>query len=111
MLFQRTIANVEDAKSAAKELKKILKGTVIITLDKEGCVVYEKDAKEPRHIVTKPEESVDETAVGDIFRSVFFDYFLKSHSIDKALERALYIASRSTKIKGVDLTLTITQLD
>jgi sugar/nucleoside kinase (ribokinase family) len=111
LLLQRSIKTVQDALFAAEDLKKTLKGNIIITLDKEGCIVYEEGAKAPIHIATKSEQSVDETAAGDIFRSVFFDHFLKQNSIEKSIKRALSVASKSTKIKGVDTTLSTVELD
>lgn len=105
LLLKRRIQTIDDAIKAAQDLRKNIAGTIIITLDKDGCVVLEKESTKVEHIKAKPVKSVDETAAGDIFRAVFLNYYLKSKSVKQSIEKALSVATESTKIKGVDETL------
>lgn len=105
LLTIQKINTINDAKVAALLLRKSLKGTIILTLDKDGCVLLKAGEDDPQHLTTSSVDSVDETAAGDIFRAVFFHYVLQLKSIDDAVRKALDIATESTKIKGVDKTL------
>lgn len=105
LLTKQKINTIDDAKVAALLLRKSLKGTIILTLDKDGCVLLKAGEDDPQHLAASLVESVDETAAGDIFRAVFFHYVLQLKSIDDAVRKALDIATESTKIKGVDKTL------
>lgn len=100
------IITIQDAFDCARQLRKSILGTIIITLDKDGCVVFEADESDPWHLKSIPITLVDDTAAGDIFRAIFVDSYLTSNSVRLAAEKATRIASSSTEVMGVDRTLT-----
>lgn len=110
LLLKNRILTVEDAKSVILTMRKKFKGTIIISLDKDGCLLLEKNNETPTHLPATAVKSVDETASGDILRASFLHHFLISKNIEESLRKAIFIASESTKIKGVDNTLTTVSL-
>lgn len=111
LLLNRSIGSIEEAKLAALELRKSVKGIIVITLDKDGCIILDQNSEDLKHFETTPQVGVDETAAGDIFRSVLFDSYLKKKSLESSIEKALLIATCSTLIKGVDETLNKVELN
>ena len=105
LLTTTKIISVQDAFAAILLLRKYIKGLIIITLDKEGCVFLNVDSNKPKHIPTIPLKAVDETGAGDIFRAILLHHILKSEPIETAIQKALVTATESVKIKGVDNTL------
>ncbi len=96
------IETIEGALNAVRKLKSYTDGNAIITLDKDGCVVFGKDWGESKHFPTKNTQVVDETGSGDIFRGAVLARYLKTRDLEKAIKRALEIATVSIGIKGVD---------
>jgi len=105
LILDVTLNSIEDAKNAIKQLRAKLKNNILITLDKDGCLILERDRDEPTHFRTEVTEAVDATASGDIFRAVFASTIIQTKDIDTSIRRALKAATESTKIKGVDNTL------
>jgi len=105
MIFDEQIRTVEDAFRILYLFRKFCKGTIILTLDIDGCAVIEKGAKDPVYYKTTPIQSVDATGAGDIFKAVFVSEFLKSKNLETSIQKAQLIATRSVKIKGVNNTL------
>lgn len=102
-LLNIKIENINQALRAATELQKKMKGSVIITLDSEGCVI--KSPKMLKHMKTQVVHTKDSTGAGDIFRGVFFNEHLKSNNISRSLKKALRIATLSTEIQGVSKSI------
>lgn len=111
LLTKTAISSIEDAKKVSLILRGKLTGVIIITLDKDGCIVLEENSSNPKHFKATTVDSVDETAAGDIFRAVFLHSFLKTKSIEQSITKALLVATESTKIKGVDKTLSTIKLN
>ena len=102
LLLKREIINLTDGLQAAIDLKKYTNGHVIITLDKDGCIVFAKDWNKPQHFSIPLVKAVDSTGAGDIFRGVFLREYIKTHNIEISIKIALNISSESVKIKGVE---------
>jgi ribokinase len=111
LLLKKEMTTIDEALAAIKQLRETIKGTIILTLDKDGCVLLEKNSSSPTHIKAGETHAVDETGAGDIFKAVFVDTFLKTNDMHKAVEKSLRVATRSTEIKGVDATITTVSLD
>lgn len=105
LLINSSVKSIDNAKNAALLLRKEIKGNIIITLDKDGCVVLAKKQAQPIHFACNKTNIVDDTAAGDIFRAVFVKFFLETGNIEKSIRRAIQTATQSTLIKGVDKTL------
>lgn len=99
------INSIDDAFLAAKKFREKITGTIIITLDKNGCVYLDSKEKTPIHISTTKVHSVDDTGAGDIFRAVFMHQWLETKNVDSSIKIALQKATESTKIKGVDASI------
>ena len=105
LLVDDKILVITDALRTAMKLKDLTDGSVIITLDKDGCVAFEKDWLEPKHYPIKKINVVDMTASGDIFRGVFVDHILKTSDFEKSVEKALLVATESCLYEGVDKSI------
>lgn len=105
LLLDLKIANIDEALEAVKKLKSFTDGTVIITLDTDGCVVFAKDWTEPKHFSTEVVTAVDETGSGDIFRGVFLSGFIKTNNIELSIKKALKHATESVKYQGVNKSI------
>lgn len=105
LILSTQISSVEDAKNASRKLREAIKGTIIITLDKDGCVILEKEKLEAKHVPTRQVSAIDETGAGDIFRAIFTHYYLQTRDIEKSVEFALERATASTLILGVNESL------
>ena len=99
LLTDMKINTVDQAFEAAKILQKFTKGTVVISLDIEGCVVVNSELK--KFVPTPEHEPIDTTGAGDIFRGIFFNSFLKTGEILPSAKKAVKLANESTLIKGV----------
>ena len=104
-LFNEQIRSIDDAFRVLNLFRKFCKGTIILTLDIDGCAVLEKGAKDPIYLQTTPIQAVDSVGAGDIFKAVFISEFLSTKNIQTAITHAQQIATRSVEIKGLDLTL------
>lgn len=102
LLLNTTIDGVSDGLKAAQELKKYIEGNVVITLDKDGCIVFAKDWDKPQHFPSIPTEVIDTTGAGDIFRGVLLREYIKTNDITKSIQKALDLSAKSVTIKGVD---------
>jgi len=105
LLLNTKINTLEDAKHACLEIRKSYQGIILITLDKDGCIILEKENELPVHYKAEKVDIIDVAGSGDIFRAVFVDSWLKYNNIDKAIRIALKTASESVKIRGVDNTI------
>ena len=109
LIIDGKIITIRDALIAASELKELTLGTVIITLDKDDCVAFYKDWKEPKHFPTRKINVVDMTASGDIFRGAFVDQFLKTNDFVASIEKSLHIATESCIVSGVDNSISLSK--
>jgi len=105
LLVGNPIHNLDDAKTAIVALRKSILCTIIITLDKDGCIVLESGKNEPQHFSAQSVNAVDETGAGDIFRGVFVNYYLQTQSLEESISKALQFATNSVIIKGVNASL------
>ena len=101
LLLNTKINTVADAQQAAVTLKKFTRGTVIISIDKDGCIVLDSKAN-PLHIPSKKVTIHDTTACGDIFRGVFLSEFLNSRNLNLSAQKATQLATESIRHLGVD---------
>ncbi len=108
-IVDEKIMTIADALRVASKLKSLTDGTVIITLDKDGCVVFDKEWKQAEHFPTKRVNVVDMTASGDIFRGTFVDQFLKTKNVIKSVKKSLEVATQSCTIEGVDSSIKLSQ--
>jgi ribokinase len=102
-LCQTTIAVINDAKQAASKLNMQLQTTILITLDKDGCLICQNG--QSTHFPTTEMHPVDSTAAGDIFRAVFMKFWMENKNVDEAIQQALKTATQSVKIKGVSQSI------
>lgn len=105
VLVNEKIKTVEDAFKVLFLLRKFCKGTIILTLDIDGCAIYQKGAKDPIYFKTTPVQSADSTGAGDIFKAVFISEFLKNKNIEQAIQEAQKVAAKSLQFNGINNTL------
>lgn len=105
LFLGRKIETVQEGLEAAEQMKQFCDGSVIITLDKDGCVVFEKNGKKPYHLPTEPVNVKDSTAAGDIFRAVLLDNYLRSRNIKHSVQVGLEFATESVAFEGVDQSI------
>lgn len=105
LIFNEEIRSIDDAFRILSLFRKFCKGTIILTLDIEGCAVFEKGARDPLYIQTEPLQAVDATGAGDIFKAVFVSEFLNTKNLVVSIQHAQEIATRSVALKGVDNTI------
>lgn len=105
LLLGSHIISIEQALQAATELKKYTNGNVIVSLDKDGCVVFEAGSAKPYHVETKKIVIKDATGAGDIFRAVLLNQYIKTRNLRKSIDDAIFIASASTQMVGVDASI------
>jgi ribokinase len=105
LIFDENIRTVEDAFRVLTLFRKFCNGTIILTLDIDGCAIFEKNAKDPVYFKTTPIQSADSNGAGDIFKAVFMSEILKTKNIETSIQHGQEIATRSVALKGVDFTL------
>lgn len=105
MIFSEKIRTVEDAFRILYLFRKFCKGTIIITLDIDGCAVLERGATDPIYLKTTPVQSTDSTGAGDIFKAVFVSEYLKTKNLELSLRHAQEVATKSVSYRGMDYTL------
>ncbi len=105
LIFNEEIRSIDDAFRILSLFRKFCKGTIILTLDIEGCAVFEKGARDPLYIQTEPVQAVDATGAGDIFKAVFVSEYLRTKDVVQSVQKAQQVATRSVSIKGVDNTI------
>lgn len=105
LIFDEQIKTVDDAFRILFLFRKFCKGTIILTLDIDGCAVFEKNAKDPIYFKTTPVQSADATGAGDIFKAVFVSEYLKTKSLESSIQHAQAVATRSVELNGVNNTL------
>lgn len=108
LVLGSTIDSLEAAKDVILQLRKVLTGNILITLDKDGCLLLERGKSQPIHFQTKQITSVDETGAGDIFRGVFVHALLSSKNIEHSVSVALEKATASVLERGVDASIKAT---
>ncbi|MEA2056722.1 MAG: PfkB family carbohydrate kinase [Patescibacteria group bacterium] len=99
LLTHLDINTVDQAFAAAANLLTHDRQTIILTLDKDGCVILNRKTK--KYLQAKLAKRKDDTGAGDIFRGLFLDEYLKSKKIVASAQEALNWATESVKIKGV----------
>lgn len=99
LLLDVKITTIEEALQAVTKLKSFTDGIAIITLDTDGCVVFDK---EPKHYPTQAITAIDATGSGDIFRGVFLSEYIKTNDVDQSVKKALQLATESVKYQGVN---------
>lgn len=102
ILLSKKIQTLTDAKNAAFKLRAFTKGSVVITLDKDGAVAFLKNDSQPKFFPTLEVRNGDSAGAGDIFRGVFLSEILNENSITNSLKKAIILATKSVYIKGVD---------
>lgn len=105
LLLGMKIATLDEVNHAVMLLRETIKGTIIITLDKDGCVILDSDSRKPKLIKSESVEAVDETGAGDIFRAAFTSEWIISRDMGRAVEMAIKLATNSTLIKGVSASI------
>lgn len=104
MLFNEKINTIDDAFRILFLFRKFCKGTLILTLDIDGCAVLPKGKDEPIYFKTNPVQSVDGVGAGDIFRGVFISKLLKTRNLESSIQAAQQVASASVKFYGLEET-------
>ncbi len=104
-LLDLKIETINDALEAITRLKSYTDGNAVITLDKDGAVVFGKDWKEPQHYSTGQAKVVDETGSGDIFRGILLHKYIQSLDIEESVKTALQLATESVKYSGVNKSI------
>ncbi len=99
LLLDTKITTIDEALEAVTKLKSFTHGIAIITLDTDGCVVFDK---EPKHYPTETITTVDATGSGDIFRGVFLSEYIKTNDVNQSIKKALQLATESVKYQGVN---------
>lgn len=102
LLLDVKITTVEEALEAVTKLKSFTNGIAIITLDTDGCVVFDKESK---HYPTDTVIAVDATGSGDIFRGVFLSEYIKTNDTEQSIKKALQLATESVRYQGVDKSI------
>ncbi len=102
LLLDTKITTIDEALEAVTKLKSFTHGIAIITLDTDGCVVFDK---EPKHYPTETITTVDATGSGDIFRGVFLSEYIKTNDVNQSIKKALQLATESVKYLGVDKSI------
>ncbi len=102
-LTDTSINSIEQAFQAAEKLKKFTPHSVIITLDKDGCVVLNEQIKQ--HVPALKNKVVDTTGAGDIFRGTFFNQYLATNEIMTSLKFATQAAGFSVSIQSMDQSI------
>lgn len=106
LLLGVKIRNIAEALKAVIKLKSYTNGIAIITLDKEGCVAFDRRWNEPKHFSTAKVNIADTTGAGDIFRGVLLSKYLQTNDLKVSIKTALRIATESCKIRGVGNSIT-----
>lgn len=99
LLLDVKITTIAEALEAVTKLKSFTDGIAIITLDTDGCVIFDKEAK---HYPTENVTTIDATGSGDIFRGVFLSEYIRTNDVDQSIKKALQLATESVKYQGVD---------
>lgn len=102
-----TGVEVTDETSARKASKILLeKGveTVIITLGKRGCFVYD-GTDEGRFIKAYNVKAIDTTGAGDAFNGAFATYIADGYSLDEAVNRANAVGALSVTKLGTAISM------
>lgn len=102
LLLDVKITTIDEALEAVTKLKSFTDGIAIITLDTDGCVVFDKEAK---HYPTETITAVDATGSGDIFRGVFLSEYIKTNDTEQSVKKALQLATESVKYQGIDKSI------
>lgn len=102
LLLDVKITTIDEALEAVTKLKSFTDGIAIITLDTDGCVVFDK---EPKHYSTETITAVDATGSGDIFRGVFLSEYINTNNIEQSIKKALQLATESVMYLGVDSSI------
>lgn len=105
MIFDTKIRSIDEALNAIKMFRKFCKGTIILTLDSDGCALLKKGENEPIYFKTNKVNTIDTTGAGDIFKGIFVSEYIKHSNLELAIMNAQTIASRSVQIAGIDNTL------
>lgn len=105
LLVGKPINTLDDARVAAKSLREKILGNIIITLDKDGCLVLARDTIEPQHYPAKNVVAIDETGAGDIFRGALVHKYLETIDLEVSIKYALDLATNSVLVKGVDASI------
>ncbi|MCK9368393.1 PfkB family carbohydrate kinase [Candidatus Dojkabacteria bacterium] len=105
LLLSIKITTIKEAFNALKEIRKKCFGNIIISLDKDGCVLLEKNSEVPVHFKALSAEVIDATASGDILRATFLSFYLIDSDLSGAIQKAVNFATESVKMKGVDYTI------
>jgi adenosine kinase len=79
---------------------------VIITLGEEGCLLYDKNAKELKPLKVKAVSNlkvVDPTGAGDAFRAGFLYGYVKGYSMKESLQLGCVVAAFAVEHKGTQM--------
>lgn len=104
LLTGSSVANVEEAHRAGRELLERGCGSVIVTLGPQGCVVVEAQGSTSKHVQTTAAATVDTTGAGDSFIGALAFYM--AHYPTMPLEE---MARRANQVAGVSVQAVGTQ--
>ncbi len=103
LLLKQKISDLNDAKEAVKRMALLGSESVVITLDKQGCVYYDSKTKEHDHYPTPPVIVVDSTGAGDGFFAGVVYELVQGNGIRKAVSTGTQIATRVIQTKDNNL--------
>uniref|UniRef100_UPI003AAE9BF6 ribokinase isoform X2 n=1 Tax=Centroberyx gerrardi TaxID=166262 RepID=UPI003AAE9BF6 len=104
LLTGSSVASVEDARRAGRELLSRGCGAVIVTLGPQGCVVLRAQESSSQHVPTSAVTAVDTTGAGDSFIGALAFYM--AHYPVMPLEE---MARRANQVAGVSVQAVGTQ--
>ncbi|MCK4259093.1 MAG: carbohydrate kinase family protein [Halanaerobiales bacterium] len=103
LFLHQKINDLNDAKEAVMRMALLGSQSVIITLDKQGCVYFDSKTKEHGHYPTPPVTVVDSTGAGDGFFAGVVYELVQGNNIRKAVATGTQIATRVIQIKENNL--------
>ncbi len=97
LLTGMPVTDLAEAEAAGRELRRRGARTVVLTLGERGCLLV--TAEGTRHVPAEKVKAVDSTGAGDAFVGSLA-YFLGQRDLEKAVELAVQIATRSVLRPG-----------
>lgn len=102
LLIGKEVVTIDDAVSAVQKIRESIVNNIIVTLDKDGCILLAKDEQVAKHFPAQIISAVDETGAGDIFRGAFVSQWLETEDLEQSIEYALKLATNSVLTNGVN---------
>lgn len=98
-IIGRDIDSIESATGALQELRKLMPGTIIITLGSMGVVALDSNNKE-YYVKAFKVNSIDTTAAGDAFSGALAQQLACGIELEKAIETACAGGALATTVAG-----------